>query len=125
MKLEPKPLVLSISLFINNDLNNPECVNARIPLRSWRHESDDGETTQTQHPEVTFNFDEAATVYGYVLIDESDRVWHGEIFNGAPFVIPDAGGSVAIAPKLYMPSQLARYMPTLSIRLGISHRGVG
>jgi len=56
--------------------------------------------TTAAHPEVTFTFNAAITIYGYYITTETgDLIWL-ERFTGAPFTFPSGGGELAITPKV-------------------------
>lgn len=48
----------------------------------------------------TFAFSTDATAYGYYVTDESNNLLWLERFSGAPFDIPDGGGTISITAKL-------------------------
>jgi len=57
--------------------------------------------TTALYSEVTFTFNTDATVYGYYVTDSAvnNLLWV-ERFSGAPFQIPDGGGTITITPKV-------------------------
>lgn len=58
--------------------------------------------TTASYSEKTFTFGTSATAYGYYVTDTSVSpllLWL-ERFSGAPFQIPDGGGSISITAKL-------------------------
>lgn len=66
---------------------------------SWSIASVGGQTT-AQYPEQTFTITEAATIQGYFLLDASNNLILVEAFTSAPFVLPGAGGQIAITPTI-------------------------
>lgn len=57
--------------------------------------------TTALYSEVTFTFNTDATVYGYYMTDSAvNNVLWVERFSGAPFQIPDGGGTITITPKI-------------------------
>lgn len=66
---------------------------------SWTTTQSAGLTTAA-YPEVEFNFTTAANVYGYYVTDTSDSIMWIERFSGAPFQLPDNGGTIAITPQI-------------------------
>ncbi len=74
---------------------------APITLTSanWTTTQSSGVTTAI-FSERTFTFTTTATSYGYYVTNESNQLLWLERFNGAPFLIPDGGGTVKITPKL-------------------------
>jgi hypothetical protein len=59
-----------------------------------------GGITTAVFSEQTFTFTTDATSYGYFVTDESNNLLWLERFSGAPFDIPDGGGTVSITTKL-------------------------
>lgn len=61
--------------------------------------------TTASYSERTFSFSTAATAYGYYVTDTTGGggllLWL-ERFSGAPFQIPDGGGSISITTKLVL-----------------------
>jgi hypothetical protein len=55
--------------------------------------------TSTSYAQQTFSFTGAATVHGYYITDGSNLVLV-ERFASAPFVVPAAGGQIAITPTM-------------------------
>lgn len=74
---------------------------AAITLLSnnWTTTQSSGVTTAV-YSEQTFTFTTDATAYGYYVTDESNNLLWLERFSGAPFDIPDGGGTVSITAKL-------------------------
>ena len=74
---------------------------AAITLLSaqWTTTQSSGVTTAV-YSEQTFAFTTVAQAYGYYVTDESDQVLWLERFVGAPFAIPDGGGTISITAKL-------------------------
>lgn len=60
-------------------------------------------TTTASHPQQTFTFVGAATVYGYVVTDNggTNLLW-SERFTDGPYTIPSGGGSIKISPKIQL-----------------------
>jgi len=52
------------------------------------------------YSEQTFTFTTVATSYGYYVTDTSGNLLWLERFSGAPFSIPDGGGTISITSKL-------------------------
>ena len=59
-----------------------------------------GGVTTAVYSEQTFVFTTDATSYGYYVTDESNNLLWLERFSGAPFEIPDGGGTISITTKL-------------------------
>jgi len=59
-----------------------------------------GGVTTAVYSEQTFAFATDATAYGYYVTDETDQLLWLERFSGAPFEIPDGGGTISITTKL-------------------------
>lgn len=59
-----------------------------------------GGVTSAVYDEETFVFTTAATAYGYYVTNESNQLLWLERFSGAPFEIPDGGGTISITAKL-------------------------
>lgn len=74
---------------------------AAITLLSsnWTTVQASGVTTAV-YSEQTFAFATDATAYGYYITDESDNLLWLERFTGAPFDLPDGGGTISITAKL-------------------------
>lgn len=74
---------------------------AAITLTSsqWTTTQSSGVTTAI-FSERTFTFGTVATTYGYYVTDTSGNLLWLERFSGAPFQIPDGGGTVSITTKL-------------------------
>lgn len=74
---------------------------AAITLLSanWTTTQSGGVTTAV-YSEQTFTFTTDATAYGYYVTDETGQLLWLERFNGAPFDIPDGGGTISITAKL-------------------------
>lgn len=74
---------------------------AAITLLSanWTTTQSAGVTTAI-FSEQTFTFTTDATAYGYYVTDESGQLLWLERFSGAPFDIPDGGGTISITAKL-------------------------
>lgn len=56
--------------------------------------------TTAVYSEQTFAFSTLATAYGYYVTNASNRLLWLERFSGAPFGIPDGGGTISITSKL-------------------------
>jgi hypothetical protein len=65
----------------------------------WTTTQTAGVTTAV-YSERTFTFTTLATAYGYYVTDESNNLLWLERFSGAPFDIPDGGGTISITSKL-------------------------
>jgi hypothetical protein len=59
-----------------------------------------GGVTTAVYSEQTFNFTTDATAFGYYVTDQSNNLLWLERFSGAPFDIPDGGGTISITSKL-------------------------
>ena len=59
-----------------------------------------GGVTTAEYSEETFTFTTGAVVYGYYVTDDSDNLLWLERFSGAPFTLPDGGGTIAITTKI-------------------------
>ena len=59
-----------------------------------------GGITTAVFSEQTFTFTTDATSFGYFVTDETNQLLWLERFSGAPFDIPDGGGTVSITTKL-------------------------
>lgn len=59
-----------------------------------------GGVTAAVYSEQTFTFTTDATAYGYYITDESNNLLWLERFSGAPFSIPDGGGTISVTTKL-------------------------
>ena len=66
---------------------------------NWTTTQSGGVTTAV-YSEQTFTFTTDATSYGYYVTDESNNLLWLERFSGAPFDIPDGGGTISITAKL-------------------------
>ncbi len=56
--------------------------------------------TTAVYSERTFTFTTDATAYGYFITNQSNDLLWLERFSGAPFDIPDGGGTISITAKL-------------------------
>lgn len=59
-----------------------------------------GGITTAVYSEQTFSFNTDSTSYGYYVTNTSNQLLWLERFSGAPFNIPDGGGTISITPKL-------------------------
>jgi hypothetical protein len=59
-----------------------------------------GGVTTAEYSEQTFSFTTGAALYGYYVTDTSDNLLWLEEFSGAPFTLPDGGGTIAITTKI-------------------------
>ena len=66
---------------------------------SWTTTQSAGVTTAV-YSEQTFAFTTDATSYGYYVTNETGQLMWLERFSGAPFDIPDGGGTISITSKL-------------------------
>lgn len=66
---------------------------------NWTTVQASGVTTAV-YSEQTFTFTTDATAYGYYVTDQSNRLLWLERFSGAPFDIPDGGGTISVTTKL-------------------------
>jgi hypothetical protein len=74
---------------------------AAITLLSsnWTTVQSSGVTTAV-YSEQTFTFTTDATAYGYYVTNQSNQLLWLERFSGAPFDIPDGGGTISVTAKL-------------------------
>jgi hypothetical protein len=74
---------------------------AAITLLSsnWTTVQSAGITTAV-YSEQTFTFTTDTTAYGYYVTDQSNQLLWLERFSGAPFDIPDGGGTISVTAKL-------------------------
>tara|TARA_Y100000034_G_scaffold8039_2_gene8776 strand:+ start:47 stop:454 length:408 start_codon:yes stop_codon:yes gene_type:complete len=56
--------------------------------------------TTALYSEVTFTFTTDAVVYGYYVTNVAGDLLWVERFSGAPFQIPDGGGTISITSKI-------------------------
>lgn len=56
--------------------------------------------TSAVYSEQTFTFTTDATAYGYFVTNQSNQLLWLERFTGAPFEIPDGGGTISVTAKL-------------------------
>lgn len=75
---------------------------APITLTSsnWTIVQTGGGITSAVYTEKTFAFITNATAYGYYVTNEANQLLWLEQFSGAPFNIPDGGGTISITTKL-------------------------
>ena len=68
---------------------------------SWGVSTADQVTTAS-YAEQTFTFGTNVSVWGYYVTDQSGtpKLLWAEKFSGAPFTIPDGGGTISITPKV-------------------------
>jgi len=66
---------------------------------NWTTTQSNGVTTAV-YSEQTFTFTTDATAYGYYVTDQSNRLLWLERFSGAPFDIPEGGGTISVTAKL-------------------------
>ena len=66
---------------------------------NWTTTQSGGVTTAV-YSEQTFVFTTDATSYGYYVTNETGQLLWLERFSGAPFLLPDGGGTVSITSKL-------------------------
>lgn len=65
----------------------------------WTTVQASGVTTAV-YSEQTFTFSTEATAYGYYVTNQGGDLLWLERFSGAPFRIPDGGGTISITTKL-------------------------
>ena len=70
-----------------------------LSMTGWTVGQSAGITT-AQYSEQTFSFSAGASVYGYYVVNGSNELLWLEKFSGAPFVIPDGGGTISLTPRL-------------------------
>lgn len=56
--------------------------------------------TSAVYSEQTFTFTTDATAYGYYVTNQSNQLLWLERFTGAPFEIPDGGGTISVTANL-------------------------
>lgn len=66
---------------------------------NWTTTQSAGVTTAV-YSEQTFAFGTNATAYGYYVTDTSGNLLWLEMFNGAPFNLPDGGGNISVTTKI-------------------------
>ena len=66
---------------------------------TWTTTQTAGVTTAV-YPEQTFVFSTDTVSYGYYVTNETGSLLWLERFSGAPFDIPDGGGTISITAKL-------------------------
>lgn len=66
---------------------------------NWTTTQSAGVTTAV-YSEQTFAFGTGATAYGYYITNETGSLLWLERFSGAPFDIPDGGGTISITAKI-------------------------
>lgn len=66
---------------------------------NWTTTQSAGVTTAI-YSEQTFNFGTGAVSYGYYITNETGNMLWLERFSGAPFDIPDGGGTISITAKI-------------------------
>ena len=66
---------------------------------NWTTVQASGVTTAV-YSEQTFTFSTDATAYGYYVTNQSNQLLWLERFSGAPFDIPDGGGTISVTAKL-------------------------
>lgn len=66
---------------------------------NWTTTQSTGITTAV-YSERTFSFTTDGTSYGYYVTDTSGNLLWLERFSGAPFSLPDGGGTISITAKL-------------------------
>lgn len=59
-----------------------------------------GGVTTGSYAQQTFTFNTNAVSYGYYVTDTTGNLLWVERFSGAPFSIPDGGGTIAITSKI-------------------------
>lgn len=59
-----------------------------------------GGVTTAVYTEETFSFVTNVTAYGYYVTNEAKQLLWLEQFSGAPFNIPDGGGTISVTTKL-------------------------
>lgn len=67
---------------------------------NWTTTQTGGGVTTAVYSEQTFVFATNASAYGYYVTNESNQLLWLEQFSGAPFNIPDGGGTISITTKL-------------------------
>jgi len=67
---------------------------------SWTTTQSVSGVTTALYSEVTFTFTTDAVVYGYYVTNVGGDLLWVERFSGAPFQIPDGGGTISITSKI-------------------------
>jgi hypothetical protein len=70
-----------------------------LPGTSWTTTQVSGVTTGV-YSEQTFTFTTGATIYGYYVTTTGGSLLWVERFPGAPFILPDGGGQIAVSPRI-------------------------
>ena len=72
-----------------------------LQTANWTVVNQNGQTSAT-YTQQTFSFTSSVQAYGYYVTDTSspNKLLWLEMFNGAPFTIPNGGGSISIVPQL-------------------------
>lgn len=88
-----------------SDLTEVSTSNGYNPItllsQNWTTTQVGGVTTAV-YSEQTFAFATDATAYGYYVTDQSNNMLWLERFTGAPFIIPDGGGTISITSRLVL-----------------------
>lgn len=71
-----------------------------LVANNWTTTQTGGGVTTAVYSEQTFTFGTNATAYGYYVTNKSNQLLWLEQFSGAPFNIPDGGGTISITTKL-------------------------
>ena len=67
---------------------------------NWTTTQSGSGVTTALYSEVTFTFTTDAVVYGYFVTNVAGDLLWVERFSGAPFQIPDGGGTISITSKI-------------------------
>jgi hypothetical protein len=68
---------------------------------NWTTTQLSGVTTAV-YSKQTFTFSTGATAYGYYVTDTTNKLLWLERFSGAPYTLPDGGGSISSTNKLVL-----------------------
>ena len=68
---------------------------------SWTLSTPAGEEDKASYPQITFTFTEAATVYGYYLVNAAGELIGAELFNGTTgYTLGSSGGNIKVTLTL-------------------------
>ena len=81
------------------EVSRPGYAAITLASSNWTTTQSAGVTTAV-YSEQTFSFTTNATSYGYYVTNETGQLLWLERFSGAPFDIPNGGGTVSISAKL-------------------------
>jgi hypothetical protein len=88
---------------VKSDLTEISTLTGYNPItllsQNWTTVQSSGITTAV-YSEQTFTFVTDTTAYGYYVTSENNELLWLERFSGAPFEIPDGGGTISVTTKL-------------------------